>query len=92
MRDTFIKRNILIFMFYSALPLYVVFIGLVGLVWGLDVVALPDHSDVTLYITFTPRCYVIRIRQDGPFVVKLMFWDGCKSISKMRVCYDQLLV
>lgn len=60
--------------------------------WGLDVVALPDHSDVTLYVTFTPRCYVIRVRQDGPLVVKLMLWDGCQSIRTMHVRYDQLLV
>lgn len=56
----------------SSSPLYVVLIGLVGLVRGLDVVAFPHHGDVTLYVAFTSRCYVGRIRQDGPLVVKLM--------------------
>lgn len=57
----------------GTLPLQFVFVGLVGLVWGLDVVALPHHGDVALHVSFTPRCDVIRIGQDGPFVVKLVF-------------------
>ena len=43
-----------------------------SLMWGLDVVSLPDDGDVTLDITFAPCRDVIRVRQHGPFVVKLV--------------------
>lgn len=57
------------------LPFYVILVGLVGLVWGLDIVALPNHGDVTLDITFTPGGDVIRVRQDGPLMIKLVLWE-----------------
>lgn len=60
-------------------PLYVVLIGLVGLVRGLDVVAFTHHGDVALHVTFASRCYVSRIRQHGPLVVELMLWKAKKK-------------
>lgn len=61
------------------LPFYVILIGLVGLVWGLDIVALPNHGDVTLDITFTPGGDVIRVGQDGPLMIKLVLWERHQS-------------
>lgn len=54
------------------LPFYVILIGLVGLVWRLDSVALSNHGDVTLDVTFTPGGDVIRVGQDGPLMIKLV--------------------
>lgn len=48
--------------------------------WGLDIVTLPDHGDVTLDVTFTPGGDVIRVGQDGPLVIKLVLWERRQSI------------
>ena len=56
-------------------PLYVVFIGLVGLVRGLYGVPLPNHGDVALDVSFAPGCDVVWVRHHGPLVIELMLWD-----------------
>lgn len=75
--------NALLRCILDSLPLYVIIISLVGFVWGLDIVTLPDHGDVTLDITFTPGGDVIRVRQDGPLMIKLVFWERRQSIRPM---------
>lgn len=74
----------------SLLPLYVIFICFVGFVWGLDVVTLSNHSDVTLHITFASCSDVIRIGQDGPLVVELVFCDKCRKKKLLNWQNDNL--
>lgn len=56
----------------TPLPFNVILIGLVGLVWRLDIVALSNHGDVALDVTFTPGGDVIGVGQDGPLMIKLV--------------------
>lgn len=69
----------------ASLPLYIIIVSLVGFVWGLDIVTLPDHGDVTLDITFTPSGDVIRVRQDGPLMIKLVLWERRQSVRPNAV-------
>lgn len=60
----------------GASPFNVILFCLVGLVGCLDIVSLAHHSDVTLHIALQPGRDVIRVRQDGPFVVELVLCSG----------------
>ena len=62
-------------------PLYVILIRLVGLVRSLYRVSFGHNCDVTLHVAFTTRCDVVRVGQQSPFVVKLMF---CKRKQKIH--------
>lgn len=55
------------------LPLYVIVLRLIGLVWSLYSVTFSYNCNITLNIAFTSSCDVIRVRQQSPFVVKLVF-------------------
>lgn len=68
----------------ASIPFYVVLIRLIGFVWGFDVVSLPNDSNIAFDISFATRCDVIWIREDGPLVVKLVFWMSVNESRKTR--------
>lgn len=47
---------------------------LLTLRWNFDGVAFPNHSHVALQVAFRPAGYVVRVRQQRPFVVKLVIY------------------
>lgn len=66
-------------------PFNLVLFRLIGLVWGLDIVSFPDHSYVTLEVSFAAGCDVVRVRQHGPLVVKLVLCKQSEMIKQSNV-------
>lgn len=70
-------------MFY--LPIYVIFFRFICLVWSFYSVPFSHNCNITFNVALTASCDVIRVRQESPFVVKLMIYKSRETYLLMHL-------